>query len=66
MGQAACMCANVTDDSGFGNCNGRIAALGNEFVCYAKLPSSCTDLIESKEIRGMKLSAEACQERAST
>ena len=55
------MCINFTDASGYGNCNGRIEPLGNQFVCYTRLPSSCTDLVESKEIPGKKLSAEACQ-----
>ena len=58
----SCTCTDYVNDSGFGNCERGSASFGNQAVCYVDLPSSCSDLTESRTNPGQKLSAEACKE----
>ena len=54
-----CACKDLVSD-GYGNCRKKI---DGKPLCYVDLPSSCSDLKESKSTAGEKWSLEACSQR---
>ena len=56
-----CTCSDFTGRrNGFGQCKKRDPVLGDLFICYVNLPSTCTDLRRSGTYPEKSVSAEAC------
>ena len=49
-----CVCKDLTNSLGGGNC-----IVGK--YCYVTQPSTCNDLMDSRDIKGQKYSFEACK-----
>ena len=63
-----CTCNDFVNKNRHGNCQGNKSkhrSRQNTVVCYVDQPSGCRDLVHSKTNPGMKMSAEACDEKGS-
>jgi len=58
--KADCSCTDFVSKSGFGNCQ---KSYKHGPFCYVNHPSTCKDLVGSKEFRQKQYSWEACQNR---
>ena len=57
---SSCVCKTLVNGNGGGNCTRTSRHFAGKRYCYVQLPSNCKDLIESNNIIGEKMSAEAC------
>lgn len=55
-----CSCSNFMNKNGFGRCRKEDSDFGGLKSCYIKLPSTCSDLVQSGSNPQKYLSAEAC------
>ena len=58
--EIGCSCTEYLNQNGVGRCQTNTWGHGNRYNCYVRLPSNCTDLVNSSTDPGEKLSAEAC------
>ena len=55
---ADCSCSDFVSSSGYGNC---LKSYKHGPFCYVNQPSTCKDLVGSKDFRQKQYSWEACQ-----
>jgi len=61
VNRKGCSCTDYVNKNGFGQCKkSHPKQFYNEVSCYVNLPTTCTDIIQSRTDRGKWLSHEAC------